>query len=67
MANRWSEYGEGRGRTGYKRDLKPAEVMRLERAMDPADPTDTMEAALARELKMEKRTRTDEGFSRDRD
>ena len=60
MGNKESEYGVGPGLTGYQRDLRPAEVMRLERAMDPSDPTDTPEAALARELARERRTRQDE-------
>lgn len=58
-----SEYGAGPGLTGYLRDLRPAEVMRLERATDPADSTDTPEAALARELARERRTRLDEPSS----
>jgi len=55
-----SEFGEGPGRTGYRRDLRPDEVLRLERATNPASDNDSAEAALVRELEMEKRTRVEE-------
>lgn len=57
MADNASEFGEGRGRTGYLRDLRGYEIQRLERSTDSANPADTPDAALARELEMEKRTR----------
>lgn len=60
MADNASEFGEGRGRTGYRRDLRNYEILRLQRATDPAEATDNEDAALARELAMEKRSRTND-------
>jgi hypothetical protein len=59
-----SEYGEGRGRTGYVRPLRAYEEMRLMRATDPADPSASIESALTAELLLEQRTRTDEPLRR---